>query len=141
MYANRKSVLKTILSSHLITVAKSTHCLTRSCFLPDVVLPPHFTQCLNSTTWTPLGLPPFTKAPGMFSDSTSCYLAVRLRRNSSSFTSRKFGHGDISLTWTPGEFSNWRTQQMFCTFYSHNSMLICNILHIVLMNVGTGLHL
>ena len=109
-YANGKSVLQTILSSHLVTVAKSTHCLTRSCF-PGVVLPLRFSQCLNSTTWTSLGIRLFTEASGMSSNSTSCCLAVHQRRNSSSFTSRKFGHGDISLTWTLREFSNCFSKQ------------------------------
>ena len=44
-----------------------SHLLTKPCFLPDVVAPLHFNQCLSSTTWRSLGLWPFNDAPGIFS--------------------------------------------------------------------------
>ena len=96
-----KSVLKTILSSYLVTVAKSA------------------------------------EAPGMSSDSTSCCLAVHQRRNSSSFTSRKFGILDLN----PKRVFKLLLHSKCLHFLFSQFNADMQYLHIVLMNVGTGLHL
>ena len=54
------------LVDHMITTDQLvTYRLTRSAFLPVVLAPLHFSQCLSSTMWSSLGSRPHSDAPGM----------------------------------------------------------------------------